>query len=758
MQQAYLRSLAAKWLSRTRSDSPNTVLSLMQEAADQARTLGTGQDGSATAEQRGTACRVLYRLAHYADVLYRNIEAQKASPEYQTAKAVIEAKRRQIEQWTAMLEERKRRGDLKVDRKTGQVLDRDARQLAHTIASTRRPVEMDEAEQRLLDQNERQFLRTALLNYSRCLRTGDGYDLQVVFRVVQLWLRLGHDPEVNQLVGAAFQQVPSFKFLPLVYQVASRMSAARTGPLVDSGFQANLTSLLVRLGSEHPHHTLYQVFSLKNGNRGRDGKVASARANETFSYAVDLDKVAAAQDVLSRVAASSPACREIVREMEELIDGYIELAAAPAPSKDAEEMAFPGALRRSRQNYESLPVTSVTLPVDPGAHYDPHSFPHFVCFAERIKFVGGVNKPKIVTVTDSAGGTHRQLVKSGNDDLRQDAVMQQFFWLVNAFLAENPRTQRRSLFIRTYKVVPFSPSSGLLEWVENTLPMADYLLGPSRTGGAHMRYKRRGDFTWTQCYHEFYKAVQSQPHPAQLRAAFDAVCMRFPPAMHHFFLENFRDPGTWFERRLAYTRSMAVNSMAGHIIGLGDRHLQNVILDTRSADAVHIDLGIAFEQGRFLNTPELVPFRLTRDVVDGMGVAGVEGVMRRCCEETLRVLRASKESVLTVIEVFIHDPLYKWALTTTAANRRQHEAADAVSGAAEDDDGGGTSTSGVVGGVSVANADAERTLLRIKQKLEGVEAGEGEARGVEGQVQQLLADAQDSDKLSKMYIGWQAWC
>ncbi len=45
-----------------------------------------------------------------------------------------------------------------------------------------------------------------------------------------------------------------------------------------------------------------------------------------------------------------------------------------------------------------------------------------------------------------------------------------------------------------------------------------------------------------------------------------------------------------------------------------------------------------------------------------------------------QVLRANKESILTVIEVFIHDPLYKWALTTTAANRRQHDggAADEV--------------------------------------------------------------------------------
>ena len=39
--------------------------------------------------------------------------------------------------------------------------------------------------------------------------------------------------------------------------------------------------------------------------------------------------------------------------------------------------------------------------------------------------------------------------------------------------------------------------------------------------------------------------------------------------------------------------------------------------------------GIAFEQGHILPTPETVPFRLTRDIVDGMGVTGVEGVFRR---------------------------------------------------------------------------------------------------------------------------------
>ena len=65
-----------------------------------------------------------------------------------------------------------------------------------------------------------------------------------------------------------------------------------------------------------------------------------------------------------------------------------------------------------------------------------------------------------------------------------------------------------------------------------------------------------------------------------------------------------------------------VRVAAGYIIGLGDRHSHNILLDRKTAEVVHIDLGVAFEQGRFLNTPELVPFRLTSNIVDGMGATG----------------------------------------------------------------------------------------------------------------------------------------
>lgn len=56
---------------------------------------------------------------------------------------------------------------------------------------------------------------------------------------------------------------------------------------------------------------------------------------------------------------------------------------------------------------------------------------------------------------------------------------------------------------------------------------------------------------------------------------------------------------TWFAMRLKYTRSVATTSIVGHILGLGDRHTSNILMDNSTGEVVHIDLGIAFEQVRF---------------------------------------------------------------------------------------------------------------------------------------------------------------
>ena len=77
--------------------------------------------------------------------------------------------------------------------------------------------------------------------------------------------------------------------------------------------------------------------------------------------------------------------------------------------------------------------------------------------------------------------------------------------------------------------------------------------------------------------------------------------------------------------------------LARYVMGIGDRHSQNILIHHETAELVHIDFGVTFDQGHALATPETVPFRLTRDIVDGMGVTGCEGVFMRCCEETMKV-------------------------------------------------------------------------------------------------------------------------
>lgn len=77
------------------------------------------------------------------------------------------------------------------------------------------------------------------------------------------------------------------------------------------------------------------------------------------------------------------------------------------------------------------------------------------------------------------------------------------------------------------------------------------------------------------------------------------------PIMRYFFTEKHKTPMSWFRMRLNYSRSVAVTSIVGHILGLGDRHTSNILLDNGTGEVVHIDLGIAFEQVWFIH---IVPY------------------------------------------------------------------------------------------------------------------------------------------------------
>jgi phosphatidylinositol kinase/protein kinase (PI-3 family) len=166
-------------------------------------------------------------------------------------------------------------------------------------------------------------------------------------------------------------------------------------------------------------------------------------------------------------------------------------------------------------------------------------------------------------------------------------------------------------------------------------------------------------------------------------------------------------------------------SMAGYVIGLGDRHPSNLMIQRQSGHVVHIDFGDSFEVA--LNRdrmPEKVPFRLSRMIVNAFGVSGVEGQFRTNCEQIMRILRENKSSIIAQLEIFVHEPIF--------VNKYSGECSEG----------------------------SKRILERILMKLSGKDPVEGnvEELDVERQVSLLIQIAGDPYKYVNHYIGWcQFW-
>ena len=64
-----------------------------------------------------------------------------------------------------------------------------------------------------------------------------------------------------------------------------------------------------------------------------------------------------------------------------------------------------------------------------------------------------------------------------------------------------------------------------------------------------------------------------------------------------------------------FAEALGTMSMAQYILGIGDRHLSNNMISMESGIVFPIDFGHAFGSGiQFLAIPELIPFRLSRQV------------------------------------------------------------------------------------------------------------------------------------------------
>ncbi|OQS07464.1 phosphatidylinositol kinase (PIK-5) [Thraustotheca clavata] len=663
------------------------------------------------------AAKAYLTVANYLFENYHQVKSRVESNEWKRGKQVALAQEKEL--------------------RACEELPDSARYQKH-IVPLKKQVEYDKAERQIVENSVLIYLKGALRNYGLSLRYAPYMDMTPVFRIISLWFQHGNDPSVNEEMDSIVESVPSYKIIPLSYQILSRLASSVSLPQ----FHSVLEALVLRLCVDHPHHTIVQLLALKN--TGKHG-------NMQFRENVGSGKAEAAAQILKRVQLHNSTTSELVQNMEALCDAYVKLALFDTQEfvrKGIKKIAFSNVvvgkhnvpfdqclrLRRLNQDTQARPAV-LTLSIAPRSDRDYTNVPRVQSFESTFTITDtGIHRPKIIYCFGSDGIRRKQLVK-GNDDTRQDLVIEQTFEMVNTFLSEQQSTNRRRLRIKTYKVTPLGPVAGVLEWVDNTMPIGNYLTG--RGMDAHSRH-HPNEWKHPVCRQYLQRSTD------KYRAFLD-IQANFTPVFHHFFLEKYPDPAIWYARRVAYTRSAAVTSIVGHILGIGDRHSSNILIDEATGELVHIDFGVVFDQGMALQTPETVPFRLTRDLVDGMGITGVDGLFTRTCEETLQVLRKKGTALTTILEVFIHDPLYNWTLSPIKALRMQQENQLPM-----------TKSSDVMPEENLADA-ASRALLRVKQKLQGYEDPAGDAMSVQGQVQRLIHVARDPHNLCKLFPGWGPW-
>uniref|UniRef100_A0A667XXZ0 DNA-dependent protein kinase catalytic subunit n=1 Tax=Myripristis murdjan TaxID=586833 RepID=A0A667XXZ0_9TELE len=357
-------------------------------------------------------------------------------------------------------------------------------------------------------------------------------------------------------------------------------------------------------------------------------------------------------------------------------------------------------------------------------------------FDERVKVMSSIRRPKRLIIRGDDEHDHPFLVKGG-EDLRQDQRIEQLFGIMNILLSHDTACTHRSLQLCTYQVIPIT--------TRNKIPLNCSAFG------------RRASRTET--VNNFLKVTQLVPADLLRRA----------------FLKMCTNPEAFLSLRSHFISSHALLCVSHWILGIGDRHLSNFMINMETGSMIGIDFGHAFGSAtQFLPVPELMPFRLTRQFVNLMQPLKESGLIKSVMVNSLRAYRAEPSLLLCTMDVFVKEPSLDWknfemkqlkkgGTWTESINtkeiswyplqkvnfaKRKLEGANPAAITRCDLQLGFEKDAAFKGMLAVALGTKEHNI-RAKLPAEGL--------SVEKQVDCLLDQAMDPNLLGRVWQGWEPW-
>ncbi|KAL7740317.1 hypothetical protein ACLKA6_018761 [Drosophila palustris] len=567
---------------------------------------------------------------------------------------------------------------------------------------------------------EEELLLQIMVNYAKSLRYGNDHVYQSMPRLISLWLDTAATTtaselvrKMNDLLSNCCTALPTAMFYTAYSQMLSRLCHPSLEVF------AVLRTVIIKLISDYPQQSLWMLlphFKSAAVNRIKRCKLILADGrlqNPTFerllsdfnslterligvtNKEVTLDRSYKLSDLDKRLSllCNQANFSNILLPFEKYMQPTFSLSSGEDRAKSTPSNWFP---------YQQIYISG---------------------FQEKVMVLRSAARPKKLTIRCSDGQDYDVMVKP-KDDLRKDARLMEFNGLMKRYLHQDARARQRRLHIRTYAVLPFNEECGLLEWLPNLNSYRSICMA---------LYSQRGQ-VMSGRYLQQLQVPQMDSAERKRDVFLKQIMPAHPPVFQEWLLQRFTTPHSWYEARNSYIRTVAVMSMVGYILGLGDRHGENILIDERNGDAVHVDFNCLFNQGEAFAYPEVVPFRLTHNMVTAMGPLGVEGSFRKCCEITLRLLKQETKTLMSMLRPFVYDLGVQSRLTaTTSKNKSATELTDP----------------------KVTN-DVKRIAERLQGHVKRQQAN-SIPLSTEGQVNFLINEATKVDNLAAMYIGWGAF-
>lgn len=228
------------------------------------------------------------------------------------------------------------------------------------------------------------------------------------------------------------------------------------------------------------------------------------------------------------------------------------------------------------------------------------------------------------------------ILKKSNDVMKEHKSSQIFLSIHSMInFPQNKVEKEITDNFKCYEIVSIGSSMILIEFLKNTEPLKKKL---SQVKSQYFFDHITQNLEFKLNHNQNLKEYLFLQHPRNLFLT--------------YIYDTYNNPLEWYQKKKNFIYSYAVWSMCSYIVRLGDRHLENIMINDKN-QLIYIDYGYVMNDGFNLPTPETLPVRFTNNLRYALGFLEETGVFLNTCYKVLKIIYKHSYIIIPQMKVIL---------------------------------------------------------------------------------------------------------